>query len=71
MRNAKPIPPVLGYETKTLWDPIQTNAVYGVPEWDVDRVKTYLKTEHKATRFRIVKPHFAPQNRIICFKIPQ
>lgn len=70
MRNIKQIPSVLGYQTKSLFDPVQTHAVYSVPETDIDRVKDYLKTEHKATKFRVVKSQIKGLV-IVCCKVPQ
>lgn len=62
-----PFKSVCGYsDIRSLWDPIQTHAVYSVNKDDMERVKAALK-ELGATRFRIVKPH-VPYLVIICFK---
>ena len=57
---------VLGYEIRTLFDPIQTHAAYGVPIEQVPLVKVELK-KRGASRFRIVKVR-GMQLAIVCYK---
>lgn len=62
-RNLKP-----SQYIRTLFDPVQTHAVYNVTLDEVDAVKNELKAV-KATRFRIVKTQLIENNCIVCFKL--
>jgi len=56
-----------GHAVRTLFDPVQTHAVYGVHPDNVAKVKSELKEEFKATRFRVVTA--GTGNKIVCFKL--
>lgn len=62
-----PFSSVCGYsDIRSLFDPIQTHAVYYVYKEDLDRVKTELIAKG-ASRFRVVKT--GESNRVVlCFK---
>lgn len=56
-----------GYTVRTLFDPVQTHAVYGVHPNNVAKIKSALKDQVNATRFRIVTSGLG--SKIICFKM--
>ena len=55
-----------GSYVQTLFDPVQTHALYGIPKRDADEAKEALKAIG-AKRFRVVNNAFGFS--IICFKI--
>jgi hypothetical protein len=55
-----------GTYIQTLFDPVQTHAVYGVTADNLSEVKKELKALG-ATRFRVLKTGFGTL-RIVCFK---
>jgi hypothetical protein len=57
---------ILGHQVRTLFDPVQTHAVYGLVGDEVDEVKDALKAVG-AVRFRLVKNHYG--RTAVCFKI--
>jgi len=57
---------IFGFSIQTLFDPVQTHAVYNVPAERVDEVKQFLKTAG-AIQFRLVKNK--NRNVAICFKL--
>ena len=57
-----------GSYIQTIFDPIQTHALYGVMKDDAPKAKKLLK-EAGASRFRVIKNNFG--FAIICFKIKQ
>jgi hypothetical protein len=59
----------IGQYIKELWDPVQTHAVYGVPEHQVPQLKNRLKSMG-CKRFRIVTPRLLKGIKIVCFKAP-
>ena len=59
---------VLHYEVIELFDPVQTHAAYGVNTADVPTLKSLLKEEYSATRFRVVKTSITNVN-VVCFKL--
>lgn len=58
-----------GYHTyvQSVYDPVQTHALYGVPTDKVDDWKARLKQNKGITRFRIVRANCKAWS-IICFK---
>lgn len=54
---------------QTLFDPVQTHAVYGLTEDTLKEVKEQLK-KNGATRFRTVKCRKPSCFRILCYKSP-
>jgi len=60
---------ILDYSVQTLFDPVQTHAAYRVPSYAVDELKSVLKSEHAATRFRIVGKLKDDELVIVCFKL--
>ena len=63
--NADKLFPNDRYVIQTIYDYVQTHAIYGVSYTDVERVKKVLK-QNGCTKFRIVKAN-AKNLRIICF----
>ena len=59
---------VLNYDVRELFDPVQTHAAYQVPTEQIDQLKTELKSNHGATRFRRVKTGIKGIE-ILCFKL--
>jgi hypothetical protein len=59
---------VIGFQIRSLFDPVQTHAAYGVPAHRVDEVKAALKATG-ANRFRLVKNSYGMV--AVCFKVKQ
>ena len=74
-KKFKPLPdvPSSRMHFSTLWDPVQTHALYGVYKWELDKYKDWLKSLG-AKRLRIVgnrKPRKTGYDNpyvIICFQ---
>lgn len=59
-----------GYDVRELFDPVQTHAAYKVEDEQIDSLKSSLKEQLGATRFRVVKSGIKGLS-IVCFKLKQ